>query len=75
MLKSILDFCNLIADSIRTIIDVIISFFTDLVDFVAQLFKSLEYIPDLFSFLPSIVLSTVIASFTILIVLRIVGRD
>lgn len=52
-----------------------ISFFADQIKIIATLKDVITVLPSYYSFLPSVLLAAVGTCFTVLLILRVVGRD
>lgn len=61
-------------DTVSSIISFVIDFIGDLVTFVEMLGNYLADLPSYFGFLPSEVVSSVVAIFSIVILFKILGR-
>lgn len=75
MLQGILDVLIKIGDFFTSVIDFIVSFFSDVVNFVKMLGVFASKIPTWFSWLPAPALALVVTLIGVVILLRVVGRD
>ena len=62
-------------DTIGSIIEFVIDFIGDLVTFVEMLGNYLADLPSYFSFLPSAVVGSIVAIFSIVVLFKILGRN
>lgn len=74
-MQAIVDFLSSIGSVILGGIDLVVSFFEDLVYIIQLTGKFFAQLPSFFSWLPTPVVSVLLTTFAIVIVYKIAGRD
>ncbi len=62
-------------DTIKVIIDFVIGIFEDLLFLIQLLGNFLANLPTYFGFLPPTIVSAVVVAFSIVVIMKIIGRD
>lgn len=74
-MQAIVNIFTSIFDVIKSVVDFIISFFSDIVFIVKTLGQFVIKAPLLFGFLPPAVLGIFLVGITVIIIYKVVGRD
>lgn len=75
MLDGIIDILTKIGDFFSSVVDFIVSIFTDLANFIKLLGQFVVKFPEWFSWLPSQILTLLVLLIGIVVLLRVLGRD
>lgn len=74
-MSAIIDFFATLGDAIIALIEFVVKMVSDLVWFVGFLAEMLPAMPAFFAWLPSGFVAILIAAFSIVIILRVLGRS
>lgn len=74
-MQAIIDFFVTIGEVVTSIIDFVVKFFMDLVYIIGLLGQTIAALPAMIGWLPSACISLVIATFTIVVIYKIMGRE
>ncbi len=75
MLDGIIDILTKIGDFFSSVVDFIVSIFTDLANFIKLLGQFVAKFPDWFSWLPVEILTLLVLFIGVVVLLRVLGRD
>lgn len=75
MLSDIFEVVKSIGDFLASVVNFVIDFFADLGYMIDLLGETMEDLPQYLDFLPSTVIASVIAIFSIVVIYKILGRE
>lgn len=74
-MQTIIDFFKTFIDIVVSIVDFVIQLFSDLIYVVGLLGEFVLRLPDFFGWLPSVAVTLLISTFTIVVIYKVLGRE
>lgn len=74
-MQGIIDFLGSIINALNSVIQFVVNFVKDIIYLVQITAKFLAEIPNYFGWLPSVVSSSIVLIFTIVVIYKVLGRE
>lgn len=74
-MQAIIDMFRGLVELLNSVVDFVVKLFTDLVSVVRLLAQTVAALPRMLGFLPSTILSVILATFTVVVIYKVLGRE